>query len=96
MQYVRPPAPERSPPGVTLPQLQRQQDTRRVIQKGGDGARAGQGASHGSAERGTGGDRRSAQGHTQGAGRGTSGKERGRKSGQGAQASGRRNTRRKP
>ena len=29
--HVRPPAPERSPPGVTLPQLQRQRDTRRVI-----------------------------------------------------------------
>ena len=29
--HVRPPAPERSPPGVTLPQLQRQQDARRVI-----------------------------------------------------------------
>ena len=49
---------------------------------------AGQGASHGSAERGTGGDRGSAQGHTQGAGRGTRGKERGRKGGQGAEASG--------
>ena len=29
--HVRPPAPERSPPGVTLPQLQRQRDARRVI-----------------------------------------------------------------
>ena len=33
--HVRPPAPERSPPGVTLPQLQRQRDARRVIQEGG-------------------------------------------------------------
>ena len=55
--HVRPPAPERSPPGVTLPQLQRQGDARCVIQEGGDSAQAGQGASHRSAERGTGGDR---------------------------------------
>ena len=51
------PAPERSPPGVTLPQLQRQRDARRGIQEGGDGARAGQSASQESAERGIGGDR---------------------------------------
>ena len=38
--HVRPPAPERLPPGVTLPQLQRQRDARRVIWEGG-------GASHG-------------------------------------------------
>ena len=29
--HIRPPAPERSPPGVTLPQLQRQRNARRVI-----------------------------------------------------------------
>ena len=61
--HVRPPAPERSPPGVTLPQLQRQRDARRVIQEAGDGAQAELRASHGSAERGTGGDRGSAQEH---------------------------------
>ena len=59
--HVRPPAPERSPPGVTLPQLQRQRDARRVVQEGGDGAQEELRASHGSAERGTGGDRGSAQ-----------------------------------
>ena len=86
--HVRPPAPERPPPGVTLPQLQRQRDARRVIQEGGDGAEAELRASHGSAERGTGGDRRSAQGHAQGAGQGTRGKEQGRSSG-GGQSAGR-------
>ena len=80
-QHVRPPAPERSPPGVTLPQLQRQQDARRVIQEGGDGAQAELRASHGSAERGTGGDRGSAPEHAQGAGQGTRGREQGRSSG---------------
>ena len=39
--HVRPPAPERSPPGVTLPQLRWQQDARRVIREGGDSAQAG-------------------------------------------------------
>ena len=73
--HVRPPAPERSPPGVTLPQLQRQRDARPVIQEGGDGPQAELRASHGSAERGTGGDRGSAQGHAQGAGQGTRGRE---------------------
>ena len=85
--HVRPPAPDRSPPGVTLPQLQRQRDARRVIQEGGDGPQAELRASHGSAERGTGGDRRSAQGHVQGAGKGTRGKEQGRKHGRGTEAS---------
>ena len=66
--HVRPQAPERSPPGVTLPQLQRQRDARRVIQEGGDGAQAELRASHGSAERGTGGDRGSPQERAQGAG----------------------------
>ena len=85
--HVRSPAPERSPLGVTLPQLQRQRDARRVIQEGGDGAQAELRASHGSAERATGGDRGSAQGHAQGAGPGTRGKEQGRKYGRGTEAS---------
>ena len=66
---VRPQAPTRTPPGITLPQLQRQRDARRVIQEGWDGARAGQGTSHGSMERGAGGDRESAQGQTHRPGR---------------------------
>ena len=57
--HVRPPAPERTLPGLMLPQLRRQQDVRRV--RGGDSAQAGQRDGHGSAERGTGGDRGSAQ-----------------------------------
>ena len=85
--HVRPPAPERWPPGITLPRLQRQRDARRVIQEGGDGAQAELRASHGSAERGTGGDRGSAQGHAQGAGQGTRGKEQGRKHGRSTEAS---------
>ena len=85
-QHVRPRAPERSPPGVTLPQLQRQRDARRVIQEGGDGAQAELRASHGSAERGTGGDRGSAQERAQGAGQGTRGREQGRSSGGGQSA----------
>ena len=85
--HVRPPAPERSPPGVTMPQLQRQQYARRVIQEGGDGAQAELRASHGSAERGTGGNRGGAQGHAQGEGQGTRGKEQGRKHGRGTEAS---------
>ena len=85
--HVRPPAPERSPPGVALPQLQRQRDARRVIQEGGDGAQAELRARRGSAKRGTGGDRGSAQGHAQGAGPGTRGKEEGRKHGRGTEAS---------
>ena len=55
--HVRPPAPERSPPGVTLPQLQRQREAQLMIQEGGDGAQAELRASHGSPERATGGDR---------------------------------------
>ena len=91
--HVRPPAPERSPPGVTLPQLQRQRDARRVIQEGGDGAQAELRASHGGAERGTGGDRGSAQECAQGAGQGTRGREQGRSSGGGQSAgSGRRDS----
>ena len=79
--HVRPPAPERSPLGVTLPQLQRQPDARRLIQEGREGARAERHASHGSAERGAGGDRGSAQERVQGAGQGTRGREQRRSSG---------------
>ena len=91
--HVRPPALERSPPGVTLPQLQRQRDARRVIQEGREGAQAELRASHGSAERGAGGDRGSAQERAQGAGQGTRGREQGRSSGPGQSAgSGRRDS----
>ena len=85
--HVRPQAPERSPPGVTLPQLQRQRDAQRVIQEGGDGTQAELRASHGGAERGTGGDRGSAQERAQGAGQGTGGREQGRSS-RGGQSAG--------
>ena len=88
--HVRPPAPERSPPGVTLPQLQRQRDARRVIQEGGDGPQAELPASYGSAERGTGGYRGSAQERAQGGGQGTRGREQGRSSGGGQSAGSRR------
>ena len=84
--HVRPLAPELSPPGVTLPQLQRQRDARRVIGEGGDGAQAELRASHGSAERGTGGDRGSAQERAQGAGQGTRPREQVRGSGGGQSA----------
>ena len=84
---VRPPVPVRTPPGITLPQLRRQQNIRRGIKEGGDGAQTGQGAGHGSAQRGTGGDRASAQGQAQGTGLGARGKERGRRRGPGAEAS---------
>ena len=86
--HVRPPAPERSPPGVTLSQLRRQQDARGVIREGGDSAPVGQGTGHESAGWGAGGDRVSAQGQTQRAGLGARGKERGRKRGEGTEASG--------
>ena len=85
--HVCPPARERSPRGVTLPQLQRQRDARRVIQEGGDGAQAELRASHGSAEQGTGGDRGSAHEHAQGVGQGTRGREQGRSS-EGGQSAG--------
>ena len=66
--HVRPPTRERSPPGVTLPQLQRQRDARRVVHEGrssgGEGSSgrrdrqgAGEGPGHG----------KGAQGHGQGA-----------------------------
>ena len=91
--HVRPPAPERPPPGVTLPQLQRQRDARRMIHERGDGAQAELRASHGGSERGTGGDRGSAQERAQGAGQGTRGREQGRSSGGGQSAgSGRRDS----
>ena len=76
----------RLPPGVTLPQLQRQRDAWRVIQEGGDGAQAELRASHGGAERGTGGDRGSAQERAHGAGQGTRGREQGRSCGGGQSA----------
>ena len=85
--HVRPPAPERSPPGVTLPQMHRQREARRVIQEGGDGAQVELRASHGGAKRGTGGDEGSAQEHAQGAGQGTRGREQGRSS-RGGQSAG--------
>ena len=85
---VRPPAPKRTPQGITLPQLQRQRDARGVIQEGGDGARAGQGAGHGSAGRGAEGDGGIAQGRTQGTGQGAHGKQRGRGHAHGTKASG--------
>ena len=91
--HVRPQAPERSPPGITLPQLQRQRDARRVIHEGGDGAQAELRPSDGSAERGTGGDRGSAQERAQRAGQGIRGREQGRSSGAGQSAgSGRRDS----
>ena len=91
--HVRPPAPERSLLGVTLPQLKSQRDARRVIQEGGEGAQAELRASHGSAERGTRGDRGSAQEHAQGAGQGTRSRKQGRSSGGGQSAgSGRRDS----
>ena len=46
-QPIRPPALERTSPGVTLPLLRRQQDAQRVIWEGGDIAQAGQGAGAG-------------------------------------------------
>ena len=85
---VCPPAPRRTPPGITLPQLQRQRDGGRVIQEGGNGARAGQGTGHGIAEQGAGGDKGSAQGRSQGTGQGAHGKESGQGHWQGTKASG--------
>ena len=85
---VRPPAPKRMPPGITLLQLQQQRDARRLIQEGGDGAQAGQGASQTSVGRGAEGDRGSAQGRTQGMGQGAHGKKRGQGHGKGSRASG--------
>ena len=49
---VNPLMPKRTPPGITLPQLQR-----RLVQEGGDRDRAGRAASHGGAGRGADGDR---------------------------------------
>ena len=85
----------RPPPGalayapcITLPQLKRQRNARRVIQEGGDSARARQGASHASVGRGAEGNRGCAQGRTQGRGQGAHGKERGQGHRQGNRASG--------
>ena len=82
-----PPAPKRTPPGITLPQPQRQQDARRVVQEGGDGERAGQGAGRGNAGRGAEGDRQSARGPTQGTDQSAHSKERGQGHGQATRAS---------
>ena len=59
-----------------------------MIQEGRDGARAEQGAGHGSAGRGTEGGRGSAQGRKQGIGQGTHGKGRGQGHRQHTRASG--------
>ena len=90
--HVRPPTRERSPPGVTLLQLQRQRDARRVVQEGrssggeqsaGSGRRdSGQGAGKGP------GHGKGAQGHgkgaqVQGAGRGEVGERAGQGVGDG-------------
>ena len=84
---VRPPAPKRMPPGVTLPQLERQRDAQRVVQEGGDGEQTGRGAGHGNAGRGAEGNRGSAKGRTQGTGQSARGDERGQGHGQGTTAS---------
>ena len=89
--HVRPPTRERSPPGVTLPQLQRQRDARRVVQEGrssggeqsaGSGRRdrqgAGEGPGHGKGAQGRGQGAR-----VQGAGRGEVGERAGQGVGDG-------------
>ena len=77
-----PPAPKRTPPGITLPQLQRHRDAQRVVQEGGDGDQAGQVAGHGSAVRGAEGNRgrvvSGGVGQAPGKGAGASGSARGR------------------
>ena len=90
--HVRPPTRERSPPGVTLPQLQRQQDARRVVQEGrssggeqsaGSGRRdSGQGAGKGPGH-GKGAQGRGQGAQVQGAGRGEVGERAGQGVGDG-------------
>ena len=63
--HDRPPKRERSPPGVTLPQLQRQRDARRVVQEGRSGEGEGSGG------------RRDRQGAGEGSGHGKGARERG-------------------
>ena len=91
-QHVRPPTRERSPPGVTLPQLQRQRDARRVVQEGrssggeqsaGSGRRdSGQGAGKGPGH-GKGAQGRGQEAQVQGAGRGEVGERAGQGVGDG-------------
>ena len=87
--HVRPPASERSPPGVTLPQLQRQRDARRMVQEGRSsggeqsgrrdwGQGLGKGPGHGKGAQGRG---QGAQ--VQGAGRGEVGERAGQGVGDG-------------
>ena len=79
--HVRPPTRERSPPGVTLPQLQRQRDARRVVQEGrssGGEQGAGKRPRHGKGAQGRG---QGAQ--VQGAGRGEVGERAGQGVGDG-------------
>ena len=87
--HVRPPTRERSPPGVTLPQLQRQRDARRVVQEGrsggGEGSSgrrdrqwAGEGPGHGKGAQG-----REQGAQVQGAGRGEVGERAGQGVGDG-------------
>ena len=87
--HVRPPTRERSPPGVTLPQRQRQRDARQVVQEGrsggGEGSSgrrdrqgAGEGPGHGKGAQGRG---QGAQ--VQGAGRGEVGERAGQGVGDG-------------
>ena len=63
--HDRPPKRERSPPGVTLPQLLRQRDARRVVQEGRSGEGEGSGG------------RRGRQGAGEGSGHGKGARERG-------------------
>ena len=81
--HVRPPTRERWPPGVTLPQLQRQRDARRVVQEGRSGGGEGssgrrdrQGAGEGSGH-GKGAQGRGQGAQVQGAGRGEVGERAG-------------------
>ena len=82
--HVRPPTRERSQPGLTLPQLQRQRDARRVVQEGRSGEGEGssgrrdrQGAEEGSGH-GKGAQGRGQGAQVQGAGRGEVGERAGR------------------
>ena len=86
---VRPSTPKRTPMGITLRQLQR-----RVVQAGGDGYRAGGGASQGGAGRGAEGDRgrlvsgKGGQAPGEGEGAGSSARRRTQGKGQGARGNG--------
>ena len=87
--HVRPPTRERSPPGVTLPQLQRQRDSRQVVQEGrssggeaSSGQRDRQGAGEGPGH-GKGAQGRGQGAQVQGAGRGEVGERAGQGVGDG-------------